>query len=143
MTISVKCCSLCSSLSSETFFFFFFLQSHSVKLWWPRGHGEQPFYHLTVQGFQDGFLILNSESKVRVHCLIFGFFPVITINHNTSKCSVQRLHYFIFFLNYLSLLMVLYVPQRLNRNLRSNEACFRANLQCHIKSVPCRCIFAQ
>nr|XP_046269073.1 beta-mannosidase isoform X2 [Scatophagus argus] len=35
-----------------------------VKLWWPNGHGDQPFYHLTVRGFQDGFLILNAESKV-------------------------------------------------------------------------------
>uniref|UniRef100_A0A672HV28 Beta-mannosidase n=1 Tax=Salarias fasciatus TaxID=181472 RepID=A0A672HV28_SALFA len=26
-----------------------------VKLWWPNGHGEQPFYNLTIQGFQDLF----------------------------------------------------------------------------------------
>ncbi|XP_039993181.1 beta-mannosidase [Xiphias gladius] len=35
-----------------------------VKLWWPSRHGAQPFYQLTVRGFQDGFLILNTESKV-------------------------------------------------------------------------------
>ncbi|XP_041809505.1 beta-mannosidase-like [Chelmon rostratus] len=35
-----------------------------VKLWWPNGHGDQPFYQLTVRGFQDGFLVLNTESKV-------------------------------------------------------------------------------
>ncbi|XP_038584899.1 beta-mannosidase [Micropterus salmoides] len=38
--------------------------SNHVKLWWPNGHGDQPFYHLTVRGFQNGFLILNTESKV-------------------------------------------------------------------------------
>ncbi|XP_073340453.1 beta-mannosidase [Pagrus major] len=38
--------------------------SSQVKLWWPNGHGDQPFYQLTVRGFQDGFLILNTESKV-------------------------------------------------------------------------------
>lgn len=26
-----------------------------VKLWWPNGHGDQPFYNLTIQGFQDLF----------------------------------------------------------------------------------------
>uniref|UniRef100_A0A8C4NSR8 Beta-mannosidase n=1 Tax=Dicentrarchus labrax TaxID=13489 RepID=A0A8C4NSR8_DICLA len=44
--------------------FFFFFQSSQVKLWWPNGHGDQPVYHLAVGGFQDGFLILNTKSKV-------------------------------------------------------------------------------
>ncbi|KAK2826701.1 hypothetical protein Q5P01_020915 [Channa striata] len=35
-----------------------------VKLWWPNGHGDQPFYHMTVKGFQDGLSILTTESKV-------------------------------------------------------------------------------
>ncbi|KAM9356449.1 beta-mannosidase isoform 2-T2 [Pholidichthys leucotaenia] len=35
-----------------------------VKLWWPRGHGDQPYYNVAVKGFQDGFLILRAESKV-------------------------------------------------------------------------------
>ncbi|XP_026007283.1 beta-mannosidase [Astatotilapia calliptera] len=35
-----------------------------VKLWWPNGHGEQPFYRLTIRGFQDEFLIFSTESKV-------------------------------------------------------------------------------
>ncbi|XP_041827729.1 beta-mannosidase [Melanotaenia boesemani] len=39
-------------------------KSSQVKLWWPSGYGDQPYYHLTVRGFQDGFLILNTESKV-------------------------------------------------------------------------------
>lgn len=38
--------------------------SSQVKLWWPNGHGDRPFYHLTVRGFQDGLLNLNTESKV-------------------------------------------------------------------------------
>ncbi|XP_070698730.1 beta-mannosidase [Pempheris klunzingeri] len=38
--------------------------SIQVKLWWPNGHGDQPFYHLIVKGFQDGFLVLDTESKV-------------------------------------------------------------------------------
>ncbi|KAM8736241.1 beta-mannosidase [Acanthopagrus schlegelii] len=38
--------------------------SSQVKLWWPNGHGDQPFYQLTVRGFQDGFLVLSTESKV-------------------------------------------------------------------------------
>ncbi|KAF1374461.1 hypothetical protein PFLUV_G00229340 [Perca fluviatilis] len=38
--------------------------SSQVKLWWPNGHGDQPFYHLTVGGFQNGVLILKAESKV-------------------------------------------------------------------------------
>ncbi|KAF3845161.1 hypothetical protein F7725_008324 [Dissostichus mawsoni] len=37
--------------------------SSEVKLWWPNGHGEQPSYLLTVGGLQDGFTILNTESK--------------------------------------------------------------------------------
>ncbi|XP_067335844.1 beta-mannosidase isoform X1 [Channa argus] len=35
-----------------------------VKLWWPNGHGDQPFYHMTVKGFEDGLSILTTESKV-------------------------------------------------------------------------------
>ncbi|XP_033967913.1 beta-mannosidase [Pseudochaenichthys georgianus] len=38
--------------------------SSEVKLWWPNGHGGQPSYLLTVGGFQDGFTILNTETKV-------------------------------------------------------------------------------
>nr|XP_033499478.1 beta-mannosidase [Epinephelus lanceolatus] len=38
--------------------------SNQVKLWWPNGHGDQPFYQLTVRGLQDGFVILNTSSKV-------------------------------------------------------------------------------
>ncbi|XP_068574186.1 beta-mannosidase [Cebidichthys violaceus] len=38
--------------------------SSQVKLWWPNGHGDQPFYRLTVRGFQGRFMILNTESKV-------------------------------------------------------------------------------
>ncbi|XP_049452051.1 beta-mannosidase [Epinephelus fuscoguttatus] len=38
--------------------------SNQVKLWWPNGHGDQPFYQLTVRGLQDGFMILNTTSKV-------------------------------------------------------------------------------
>uniref|UniRef100_A0A7N8WK97 Beta-mannosidase n=1 Tax=Mastacembelus armatus TaxID=205130 RepID=A0A7N8WK97_9TELE len=41
-----------------------FHQLDQVKLWWPNGHGDQPFYLLTLRGFQDGLLILNTESKV-------------------------------------------------------------------------------
>lgn len=48
---------------------FFFIQSSQVKVWWPSGHGQQPFYHLSVKGFQDGFSIFDTESKVRVHRL--------------------------------------------------------------------------
>lgn len=36
----------------------------SVRLWWPNGHGDQPSYHLTLSGFQDGVLVLKTESKV-------------------------------------------------------------------------------
>ncbi|XP_072220835.1 beta-mannosidase [Leuresthes tenuis] len=39
-------------------------KSSQLKLWWPSGHGDQPFYHLTVRGFLDGLLILNTGSKV-------------------------------------------------------------------------------
>ncbi|XP_019953631.2 beta-mannosidase isoform X1 [Paralichthys olivaceus] len=38
--------------------------SREVKLWWPHTHGEQPCYQLSVRGFQDGLLILNTTSKV-------------------------------------------------------------------------------
>ncbi|XP_051803803.1 beta-mannosidase [Acanthochromis polyacanthus] len=38
--------------------------SSQVKLWWPNGYGDQHFYRLAVRGFQDGFLVLNAESKV-------------------------------------------------------------------------------
>ncbi|XP_053192231.1 beta-mannosidase [Scomber japonicus] len=40
--------------------------SNQVKLWWPNGHGEQPFYRfaVTVRHSQGGYLILNTESKV-------------------------------------------------------------------------------
>lgn len=50
-------------------FIFFFIQASQVKLWWPNGHGEQPYYRLTIRGFQDEFLIFSTESKVRVCCL--------------------------------------------------------------------------
>ncbi|KAM9708937.1 beta-mannosidase [Menidia menidia] len=39
-------------------------QRAQIKLWWPSGHGNQPFYRLTVSGFQDGLLVLSTESKV-------------------------------------------------------------------------------
>ncbi|XP_037551218.1 beta-mannosidase [Nematolebias whitei] len=39
-------------------------QSSKVDLWWPSGHGSQPFYHLTARVFQDKDLILSSKSKV-------------------------------------------------------------------------------
>uniref|UniRef100_A0A665WM54 Beta-mannosidase n=1 Tax=Echeneis naucrates TaxID=173247 RepID=A0A665WM54_ECHNA len=42
----------------------FILHINTVKLWWPNSHGDQPFYQLSVRGFQDGFLILNTKSKV-------------------------------------------------------------------------------
>lgn len=64
---------MCRSFES----FVFSVQSSQVKLWWPNGHGDQPFYHLTIRGLQDGLLILNSESKVRVHCLSTPF-PLIS-----------------------------------------------------------------
>uniref|UniRef100_A0A3P8NCU1 Beta-mannosidase n=1 Tax=Astatotilapia calliptera TaxID=8154 RepID=A0A3P8NCU1_ASTCA len=40
------------------------INGYQVKLWWPNGHGEQPFYRLTIRGFQDEFLIFSTESKV-------------------------------------------------------------------------------
>ncbi len=62
--------------------FSFFLQSSKVKLWWPNGHGERPFYHVAVRGFQDGFLILDTESKVRLHCLsALTLFSYILFRH--------------------------------------------------------------
>ncbi|XP_047466185.1 beta-mannosidase [Mugil cephalus] len=45
-------------------FTLFISTSSEVELWWPRGYGEQPYYNLTVRGFHDGFLILDTESKV-------------------------------------------------------------------------------
>uniref|UniRef100_A0A3Q2PBK5 Beta-mannosidase n=1 Tax=Fundulus heteroclitus TaxID=8078 RepID=A0A3Q2PBK5_FUNHE len=39
-------------------------QSREVKLWWPNGHGDQPFYLLAVRGFLGKFMILNKEIKV-------------------------------------------------------------------------------
>lgn len=54
---------------SEFWVFCLYFQTNEVKLWWPSGHGDQPFYRLTVKGFQDGFLSLSAESKVRGHCL--------------------------------------------------------------------------
>ncbi|XP_015249111.1 PREDICTED: beta-mannosidase [Cyprinodon variegatus] len=39
-------------------------QNREVKLWWPRGHGDQPSYLLKVRGFLETFLILSKESKV-------------------------------------------------------------------------------
>uniref|UniRef100_A0A672HVY4 beta-mannosidase n=1 Tax=Salarias fasciatus TaxID=181472 RepID=A0A672HVY4_SALFA len=45
--------SLCVCFFS--FLFFSIFQKKEVKLWWPNGHGEQPFYNLTIQGFQDLF----------------------------------------------------------------------------------------
>lgn len=53
----------------KCFVFYIILQSVQVKLWWPNGHGDQPFYQMTVRGFQDEYLILNTETKVRVHSL--------------------------------------------------------------------------
>uniref|UniRef100_A0A3Q0RMG4 Beta-mannosidase n=1 Tax=Amphilophus citrinellus TaxID=61819 RepID=A0A3Q0RMG4_AMPCI len=44
--------------------FTLFINTVQLKLWWPNGYGEQPFYRLTVRGFQDGFLIFNTQSKV-------------------------------------------------------------------------------
>lgn len=41
------------------------LQTSPVRLWWPSGHGDQPGYHLSVAGFQDGLLIFKTETKVR------------------------------------------------------------------------------
>lgn len=38
--------------------------SKEVKLWWPNGHGDQPFYYLTIRALQDGFSTLNTKSKV-------------------------------------------------------------------------------
>nr|XP_020515476.1 beta-mannosidase [Labrus bergylta] len=38
--------------------------SADVKLWWPNGHGDQPFYCLSIRGSQDGILVLSTESKV-------------------------------------------------------------------------------
>uniref|UniRef100_A0A3Q3L5P9 Beta-mannosidase n=1 Tax=Labrus bergylta TaxID=56723 RepID=A0A3Q3L5P9_9LABR len=40
------------------------LVSADVKLWWPNGHGDQPFYCLSIRGSQDGILVLSTESKV-------------------------------------------------------------------------------
>uniref|UniRef100_A0A3Q1J3Y4 Beta-mannosidase n=1 Tax=Anabas testudineus TaxID=64144 RepID=A0A3Q1J3Y4_ANATE len=48
----------------KCFVFYIILQSVQVKLWWPNGHGNQPFYQMTVRGFQDEYLILNTETKV-------------------------------------------------------------------------------
>lgn len=75
---------LCRSFESV---FFFFFQSSQVKLWWPNGHGDQPFYLLTVRGFQDGFLVLNTESKVRVRCpstltILLIFYSGIYLNQS-------------------------------------------------------------
>uniref|UniRef100_A0A1A8CE61 Beta-mannosidase n=1 Tax=Nothobranchius kadleci TaxID=1051664 RepID=A0A1A8CE61_NOTKA len=39
-------------------------KSREVKLWWPNGHGSQPFYRLTIRGFQDQVLLLHTGSKV-------------------------------------------------------------------------------
>lgn len=38
--------------------------SSQVKLWWPSGHGDQPFYQLTVGGLLEGPLTLSADSKV-------------------------------------------------------------------------------
>ncbi|XP_056152102.1 beta-mannosidase [Lampris incognitus] len=38
--------------------------SSQVKLWWPNGHGDQPFYRLHVTCFLDGPITLSAESKV-------------------------------------------------------------------------------
>ena len=81
-----KSCCCCYSCVSEVFTtlcqlpffitclrtFFLYCQSSQVKLWWPNGHGDQAFYKLSVRGFQDGILILNTESKVRVHTQILN-----------------------------------------------------------------------
>ncbi|KAM8833297.1 beta-mannosidase [Synchiropus picturatus] len=37
--------------------------SSQVKLWWPSGHGEQPFYLLTLQVLFEGSLLLSTEPK--------------------------------------------------------------------------------
>lgn len=39
-------------------------QNREVKLWWPSGHGSQPFYLLTIRGFRRNLLTLSKESKV-------------------------------------------------------------------------------
>ncbi|KAF6724384.1 Beta-mannosidase [Oryzias melastigma] len=45
--------------------FTFHIQKNSqVRLWWPSGHGDQPFYKLSVRVFGDGLLMLNREVKV-------------------------------------------------------------------------------
>ncbi|XP_029900815.1 beta-mannosidase [Myripristis murdjan] len=38
--------------------------SRPVKLWWPNGHGDQPFYRLAVQGLLEGPLTLSADVKV-------------------------------------------------------------------------------
>ncbi|KAM9842549.1 beta-mannosidase [Aulostomus maculatus] len=50
--------------TSKTSFSLSINTSSQVKLWWPRGHGEQPSYQLTVTGSQDGSVLMTSESKV-------------------------------------------------------------------------------
>uniref|UniRef100_A0A3Q2VWE9 Beta-mannosidase n=1 Tax=Haplochromis burtoni TaxID=8153 RepID=A0A3Q2VWE9_HAPBU len=61
---------------------------NTVKLWWPNGHGEQPFYRLTIRGFQDEFLIFSTESKVRVCCLyVSGLFSILfSLMPDLSAC---------------------------------------------------------
>lgn len=61
---------------SNTLWRLFDLQSSKVKLWWPNGHGDQPFYQLTVRGSQDGSSILSYDCKVRGHSLNLKFGPL-------------------------------------------------------------------
>lgn len=35
-----------------------------VKLWWPRGHGDQPSYWVTIRGYQKEEEILNERARV-------------------------------------------------------------------------------
>lgn len=35
-----------------------------VKLWWPRGHGDQPWYWVTIRGYQKEEEILNEGARV-------------------------------------------------------------------------------
>ncbi|RVE56873.1 hypothetical protein OJAV_G00210580 [Oryzias javanicus] len=44
-------------------FTFHIKKNSQVKLWWPSGHGDQPFYMLSVRVFGDGFLMLNRDVK--------------------------------------------------------------------------------
>uniref|UniRef100_A0A8C5NAY2 Beta-mannosidase n=1 Tax=Gouania willdenowi TaxID=441366 RepID=A0A8C5NAY2_GOUWI len=40
------------------------INSRQVKLWWPRGYGDQSAYSLLIRAHQDGVVFLNTESRV-------------------------------------------------------------------------------